>query len=208
MSETGTPVAPDESVVAERGPEQRALSAKHSRFVDEYMKDRNATQAAIRAGYKGANADVTGSRLYGNVGISKAIAEREAALAAHVGLTQVGLLSEVHAMAHSNVTHYVFDDETGVLELAPGAPADAMKAVSSVKYRTRRDSDGNVTRECEFKLWDKPGMVRLGGRYVGIKGFADQLEVKGDGVAPVVHVFTGIAPPADAEPEDGGKGGA
>jgi len=206
MAETGK--TSDESVATARGPLQQALSAKHSRFVDEYMKDRNATQAAIRAGYKGANADVTGSRLYGKVGISKAIEERESALAAHVGLTQVGLLTEVAAMAHSNVTHYRFDDVAGVLKLAPGAPPDAMRAVSSIKYRTRSDGEGGVTRECEFKLWDKPGMVRLGGRYVGIKGFADQLEVKGDGLpAPTVHVYTGIAPPADAEPDDDGKGG-
>ncbi|WP_137138172.1 terminase small subunit [Pseudomonas asiatica] len=28
-----------------------ALTAKQQRFVDEYLKDLNATQAAIRAGY-------------------------------------------------------------------------------------------------------------------------------------------------------------
>jgi uncharacterized protein YbjT (DUF2867 family) len=39
------------------------LSPKHRAFVVEYMKDRNATQAALRAGYAEGSAHVTGHRL-------------------------------------------------------------------------------------------------------------------------------------------------
>jgi phage terminase small subunit len=49
------------------------LTPKQERFAVEYLKDGNATQAAIRAGYSAANADVTGPRLLGNVGIAAAI---------------------------------------------------------------------------------------------------------------------------------------
>ena len=37
------------------------LTAKQIRFVDEYMIDFNATQAAIRAGYKAKTAHVIGA---------------------------------------------------------------------------------------------------------------------------------------------------
>jgi hypothetical protein len=60
-----------------------------------------------------------------------------------------------------------------------------MRAVSSVKYRSRTDEDGNVTRECEFKLWDKPGMVKLAGRHLGIKGFFEKVELSGPDGGPV-----------------------
>ena len=58
-------------------PEPTALTPKQQRFVDEYLIDLNATQAAIRAGYKADNADVTGPRLLGNVGVAAAIKARQ-----------------------------------------------------------------------------------------------------------------------------------
>ena len=39
------------------------LSPRQAAFVTEYLKSDNATQAAIRAGYGAANADVTAARL-------------------------------------------------------------------------------------------------------------------------------------------------
>ena len=38
------------------------LTEKQQRFVDEYLIDLNATQAAIRAGYSAKTADQQGSR--------------------------------------------------------------------------------------------------------------------------------------------------
>ncbi len=50
-----------------------ALTARQQRFVDEYLIDLNATQAAIRAGYSAKTALQQGPRLLGNVGVSLAI---------------------------------------------------------------------------------------------------------------------------------------
>ncbi len=44
-----------------------SLTPKQARFVEEYLIDLNATQAAIRAGYSAKTAEVQGSRLLGNV---------------------------------------------------------------------------------------------------------------------------------------------
>lgn len=53
------------------------LNIKQKAFVEAYLRNGgNATQAAIEAGYASANADVTGPRLLGHVGIRKAIQER------------------------------------------------------------------------------------------------------------------------------------
>ncbi len=52
------------------------LTARQSRFVDEYLKDLNATQAAIRAGYSEKTARAQGQRLLTNVDIEAAVQER------------------------------------------------------------------------------------------------------------------------------------
>jgi hypothetical protein len=44
-----------------------SLSLKQRRFVSEYLKDLNVTQAAVRAGYNAATARVQGPRLLLNV---------------------------------------------------------------------------------------------------------------------------------------------
>lgn len=65
-----------------------SLTPKQVRFVEEYLIDLNATQAAIRAGYSANNADVTGPRMLGNVGVLAAIEERQQKRAAKFELTQ------------------------------------------------------------------------------------------------------------------------
>ena len=53
------------------------LTPKQQRFVDEYLIDLNATQAAIRAGYSEKTARSIGQRLLTNVDIQKAIEEAQ-----------------------------------------------------------------------------------------------------------------------------------
>lgn len=64
-----------------------ALSLKHQAFVDEYLKDRNATQATIRAGYSAKTAGSAGHRLLKNVEIQRAITERSQVAGAIVNVT-------------------------------------------------------------------------------------------------------------------------
>ena len=54
------------------------LSEKHDQFCQEFVKDLNATQAAIRAGYSSRTARQQGSRLLTNVNIQSRIAELQA----------------------------------------------------------------------------------------------------------------------------------
>lgn len=48
---------------------------KHEKFCTEYVKDMNATQAAIRAGYSENTASAQGSRLLNNVNVKQRVAE-------------------------------------------------------------------------------------------------------------------------------------
>ena len=70
------------------------MTPKQERFVEEYLIDLNATQAAIRAGYAKTNADVTGPRLLGNVGIAEAIKAGQEKKAEKLDITALDLVKE------------------------------------------------------------------------------------------------------------------
>lgn len=54
------------------------LTAKQQRFVDEYLIDLNATQAAIRAGYSVKTANEQAARLLANVSVQETVQQRMA----------------------------------------------------------------------------------------------------------------------------------
>lgn len=56
-----------------------ALTPKQQRFVEEYLIDLNATQAAIRAGYSPKGGTVRGAELLANRNVSAAIEAAKAA---------------------------------------------------------------------------------------------------------------------------------
>ena len=64
------------------------LTDKQARFVDEYLVDLNATQAAIRAGYSAKTANEQGARLLANVSVQNAIRERQEVLKMKTEITQ------------------------------------------------------------------------------------------------------------------------
>lgn len=73
----------------------KALSAKHKRFVAEYLKDLNATQAYIRAGYSAKGADVSASRLLGKASVREAIAAGQAKLSEKLEITAEKVLRDI-----------------------------------------------------------------------------------------------------------------
>lgn len=71
-----------------------ALTPKQQRFVDEYLIDLNATQAAIRAGYRKKAAYAMGRENLHKPQIAEEIARRQAELADQAGVT----VAEIVAM--------------------------------------------------------------------------------------------------------------
>lgn len=64
------------------------MTPRRSRFVDEYMVDLNATQAAIRAGFSAKTAGAAGARLLKDVRISTEIEQRQQEIAQKNGVTR------------------------------------------------------------------------------------------------------------------------
>ncbi|MDA3537732.1 terminase small subunit [Acinetobacter baumannii] len=79
-----------------------ALRGKQQRFVDEYLIDRNATQAAIRAGYSAKTAYSIGEQNLKKLEVKKAIEEGEKELAERNKITQDKVLNRLWEMATAN----------------------------------------------------------------------------------------------------------
>lgn len=67
---------------------KKDLTPKQALFVDEYLRDMNATQAAIRAGYSAKTAESAGPRLLGNVRVQQAISAARERLAKKFEITR------------------------------------------------------------------------------------------------------------------------
>ncbi len=64
------------------------LTPKQARFVEEYLLDLNATQAAIRAGYSAKTANEQGSQLLAKLSVRQAVAEAQAIRSKRTAITQ------------------------------------------------------------------------------------------------------------------------
>ena len=76
-----------------------ALNDKQQRFVEEYLVDFNATQAAIRAGYSAKTAEQQGCRLLRNVQVAAAVDAGRAALSERAEITQDYVLAGLQEVA-------------------------------------------------------------------------------------------------------------
>lgn len=79
------------------------LTDKQATFVEEYLKDLNATQAAIRAGYSAKTAQEQSSRLLSNVMVQEAVQRAMDARAKRTEITQDRVLRELARIGFSDL---------------------------------------------------------------------------------------------------------
>ncbi len=79
-----------------------ALNPKQQRFVEEYLVDLNATQAAIRAGYSEKTAGVIGYENLKKPQIQSAIAAKQSERSAACGVTREWVISGLSSIANTS----------------------------------------------------------------------------------------------------------
>ena len=94
---------------------------KQKRFVDEYLKDLNASAAARRAGYSTKTADRIGPELLGKTCVSKLIAERIQKRQQRTEITQDFVLTNLKEIVQRSMQH------EGADEYDPRAAAKALE---------------------------------------------------------------------------------
>lgn len=79
-----------------------ALAPKQKRFVEEYLVDLNATQAAVRAGYSAKTAEQMGYQLLQKTSVQASIQSAMKKRSMRVEITQDRVLQELAYIAFSN----------------------------------------------------------------------------------------------------------
>lgn len=154
------------------------MTPKQERFVQEYLIDLNATQAAIRAGYAPASASVEGSRLLANAKVAAAVALGQQQRASELGVTAERVLAELAKIGFSDIRRMF--SPAGHLLPVGDLDDEAAASVASVEVVTRKVPGGDadeVERVAKIKLWDKRAALVDMGKHLGM--FTDKLEVSG-----------------------------
>ena len=147
------------------------ITRKQKLFVQEYLIDLNATQAAIRAGYSPDTANEQGSRMLANVSIKNAIDKAMAERSRRLGLNQDRILLELAKIALLNPQQVVNLNDATIREDA--LPED-LAAVASVKLKRFPTKEGEGI-EREIKFYDKSKALELAGKHLGM--FRDKVDV-------------------------------
>ena len=148
-----------------------ALTEKQRRFVDEYLIDLNATQAAIRAGYSVKTANEQGARLLANVSIQSEISRNMAERSRRTGVNQDRVVMELAKIAFVNAADVIDSDDATI---KAGATADDTAAIQSVKVKVIPTKEGEGV-EREIRLNDKLKALELLGKHLGM--WNDKLDV-------------------------------
>jgi phage terminase small subunit len=156
-----------------------SLTPKQKRFVEEYLIDLNATQAAIRAGYSEKTARVIGPENLLKPAVAELVEQAFKERAKATEITADMVLAELARVGFSNMSNYARWNEHGVLLTdSEKLTDDAARCVAEVSQTVTAEG-GTV----KFKLHDKVSALEKLGRHLGM--FKEKVEITGKDGGPV-----------------------
>ena len=156
------------------------MTKKQKRFIEEYLIDLNATQAAIRAGYSPDTAKAIGCENLTKPDIRAHIDRAMAERSKRTGVNADRVVQELAKIAFVNATE-VIDPKTATVR--EDALPDDTAAIQSVKVKTF----GEDGLEREIKMADKLKALEMLGRHLGM--FKDKMDIEHSGVVDVRKVY-------------------
>ncbi|NLB91698.1 MAG: terminase small subunit [Clostridiales bacterium] len=178
-------------MASKKGTTKGKLTEKQRKFVQEYLIDLNATQAAIRAGYSSKTADSAASRLLGNVKVQAYIQEQQNRLQSKTEITQEKVLNELAKVGFASLTDYL-EYKTVLREVGKDADGEPMYDYAMTVNAIESEAvDGAPIQEVsigkdgtfKFKLYNKLDALDKLGKHLGL---FEQKEEEGK---PIVIAF-------------------
>lgn len=146
------------------------LTAKQARFVEEYLVDLNATQAAIRAGYSAKTAHTIGHENLSKPEIAAAISTAQQARSQRTQITQERVLEELAKIGFSDIRKMFSGGSLRSVDNLDDETAGAISSIEVISKPGPPDDEGN--REVELvhkvKMWDKIAALEKIGRHLGM----------------------------------------
>lgn len=156
-----------------------ALNEKQKRFVDEYLIDRNGTQAAIRAGYSEKTAAQIATRLLRNVQVQSEISSGTEQQQERTQITADRVLQEYARLAFFDPRKLF--DEQGRPKPIDSLDADTAAALVGIELQDVYEGFGEdrqfIGYTKKYRLSDKKGSLDSIARHLGM--FNDKLSIEG-----------------------------
>lgn len=160
------------------------ITDRMKKFVDEYLVDFNATQAAIRAGYSPDTANEQGSQLLARPDIRELVAEGQKEIMDRTQTFQDNAVAELKIVGFSDLADFLTVKDGGIVEQKPfnELTKEQTKCIKKIKQtvRSSHSADGTIlhqTAVIEIELHDKLKALELLGRHLGM--FNDTLRLEG-----------------------------
>jgi phage terminase small subunit len=161
----------------------KELTFKQNRFVDEYLVDLNATQAAIRAGYKEKSARQIATENLAKPYIQNIVLQRVQQIQERVQITQDDVITQLARIAFSDMKNYVSFGPNGVeIKLQDEFDGTIIAEISD-------NRQGN-NKYPKVKLYDKLRALELLGKHLGMFNSKDETDMNGE-----LRVFFNIPRP-------------
>ena len=181
------------------GRKKDQLTAKQQRFVEEYLIDLNATQAAIRAGYSKKTAGAIGVENLKKPLIAAAISEGRRKQAERTEITADKVLAEPALLGFANMRDYIRISKDGEpyidLSELTREQAAAISEVAVDDYVDKRGENAREVKKVRLKFHDKKGALVEIGKHLGM--FTEKVEHRVLG--PLVIVKQGKKKNADGD---------
>ncbi|MYD94572.1 MAG: terminase small subunit [Chloroflexi bacterium] len=178
----------------------RKLTPKQQRFVDEYLVDLNATQAAVRAGYSARTANRMGSENLSKPVIQDAVQKALKRRAQRTEITADNVLREYARLAFADLTDVAdADGDTVTVKSLADLPPEVTAAIAEV---------AQTATGIRVKFHSKTQALESLARHLGL--FNDKLTLAGrlrvevdqqeaDAVSAKVRAMAGMATDGDGD---------
>ena len=150
------------------------LTPKQQRFVEEYLIDLNATQAAIRAGYSEKTAKEIGSENLTKPNIAKAIQEAQNKRQEQTQIDAAYILRRLVEIDQMDVLD-IMDDQMKIRPVNEW-PKIWRQYISNIETISMDDGEGWLKK---IKWPDKVKNLELLGKHVSVGAFKDKIEHTG-----------------------------
>ncbi len=158
----------------------KKLQGMQALFPAEYIIDRNATKAAIRAGYSAAGAQQAGSRLLSNVVVQAEIVRLMKESMERVEMDADGVLRHLDALLNADIADIL--TPLGGYKPIPEWPLIWRQMLNGVDiqeifegYGEDREKIGDVVK---IKFVDRLKSLEMLGKHIDVQAFADRKVVE------------------------------
>jgi phage terminase small subunit len=166
------------------------LTPKQAAFVEQYLLDLNATQAAIRAGYSERNGSRIGAELLGKTQVSAVIAAMKAERSERTLVGADRVLREIARVAFLDVGRAFNED--GSLKALSEMDEDTRRSITGIEVSEIRDNHGiTIGYTKKLKLADKLRALELLGRHLGMFDSKVTVDAKGDSLTLLIQAVQG-----------------